>query len=124
MAREYRLLAWANFALLVAAVLKFIPIFISLAHGLTLTAEQIDAGLAADRAWALDLISDTPYLLMVWVLRSHGYNTEPVIACCCPGACREMTLPVNRVRRGRDSLRIIEIVPGYSRDKTDFTVRA
>ena len=66
MAREYRLLAWANFALLVAAVLKFIPIFISLAHGLTLTAEQIDAGLAADRAWALDLISDTPYLLMVW----------------------------------------------------------
>ena len=66
MARGYRLLAWANCALLVAAVLKFIPIFISLAHGLTLTAEQIDAGLATDRAWALDLISDTPYLLMVW----------------------------------------------------------
>ena len=66
MAKGYRLLAWANFALLVAAVLKFIPIFISLARGLTLTAEQIDAGLATDRAWALDLISDTPYLLMVW----------------------------------------------------------
>ena len=66
MAKGYRLLAWANFALLVAAVLKFIPIFISLAHGLTLTAEQIDAGLASDRAWALDLISDTPYLLVVW----------------------------------------------------------
>ena len=36
------------------------------ALSLTLTAEQIDAGLATDRAWALDLISDTPYLLMVW----------------------------------------------------------
>ena len=40
------MLAWANCALFVAAVLKFIPILISLAHGLTLTAEQIDAGLA------------------------------------------------------------------------------
>ena len=62
------MLAWANFALLVAAVLKFIPILISLAHGLVLTSEQIDAGLAADRSWALDLISDTPYLLLVWSL--------------------------------------------------------
>ena len=66
MGRAYRLLAWANFALMVAAVLKFIPILVSLAHGFALTTEQIDAGLGADRVWALDLISDTPYLLMVW----------------------------------------------------------
>ena len=68
MTNRYRLLGWANFALLAAAVLKFIPILISLAQGFELTAAQIDAGLATDRAWAMDLISDTPYLLLVWFL--------------------------------------------------------
>ena len=66
MGKGYRLLGWANFGLLVAAALKFIPLLLSLARGFTLTTEQIAAGLAADRAWALDLISDTPYLLIVW----------------------------------------------------------
>ena len=66
--RVWRGLAWANFALLVAAALKFIPIGISLAHGVTLSADQIASGLADERAWALDLISDTPYLLLVWIL--------------------------------------------------------
>ena len=64
----WRGLAWANFGLLMAAVLKFIPIGISLIHGATLSADQIARGLADERAWALDLISDTPYLLMVWIL--------------------------------------------------------
>lgn len=68
MTRRYRLLGWANFALLAAAVLKFIPILVSLAQGFELTTAQIEAGLAADRAWAMDLISDTPYLLLVWFL--------------------------------------------------------
>ena len=66
--RFWRGLAWANFGLLVAAALKFIPIGISLTHGMTLSADQIASGLADERAWALDLISDTPYLLLVWML--------------------------------------------------------
>ena len=66
--RFWRGLAWANFGLLVAAALKFIPIGISLTHGMRLSADQIASGLADERAWALDLISDTPYLLLVWVL--------------------------------------------------------
>ena len=66
--RFWRGLAWANFGLLVAAALKFIPIGISLTHGVTLSADQMARGLADERAWALDLISDTPYLLLVWVL--------------------------------------------------------
>ena len=66
--RFWRGLAWANFGLLVAAVLKFIPISISLTHGVTLRADQVASGLADERAWALDLISDTPYLLLVWML--------------------------------------------------------
>ena len=66
--RFWRGLAWANFSLLVAAALKFIPIAISLTHGATLSADQIASGLADERAWALDLISDTPYLLLVWIL--------------------------------------------------------
>ena len=66
--RVWRGLAWANFGLLIAAALKFIPIGISLTHGVTLSADQIASGLADERAWALDLISDTPYLLLVWVL--------------------------------------------------------
>ena len=66
--RFWRGLAWANFGLLVAAVLKFSPIGISLTHGVTLRADQVASGLADERAWALDLISDTPYLLLVWML--------------------------------------------------------
>ena len=66
--RFWRGLAWANFGLLVAAVLKFIPVGISLTHGVTLRADQVASGLADERAWALDLISDTPYLMLVWML--------------------------------------------------------
>ena len=66
--RIWRGLAWVNFGLLVAAALKFIPIGISLTHGVTLSADQIAGGLAHERAWALDLISDTPYLVLVWIL--------------------------------------------------------
>ena len=64
--KSAELLAWLNFGLVVAAVLKFIPILASYHHGITLSAEQIAAGLSDDRDWALDLISDTPYLLLVW----------------------------------------------------------
>ena len=74
--RWWHTLAWANFVLLFAAALKFIPIGISLTYGVHLTADQVANGLADERAWALDLISDTPYLLLVWtlvalVLRRH-----------------------------------------------------
>ena len=68
MPSRWAVLAWVNCALAVAAVLKFFPILVSMTHGLALTPEQHAAGLAEDRAWALDLISDTPYLLMVWAL--------------------------------------------------------
>ena len=66
--RWRRGLAWANFGLLAAAALKFIPIGISLTHGVILSAGQIASGLDDERAGALDLISDTPYLLLVWLL--------------------------------------------------------
>ena len=69
--RVWRGLAWVNFGLLVAAVLKFIPIGISLTHGVTLSTDQIASGFADERAWALDLISDTPYLLLVWILVAY-----------------------------------------------------
>ena len=68
MPSRWIIIAWANFALAVAAVLKFIPILVSLRHGLVLSPEQIDAGLGDERIWSLDLISDTPYLLCVWGL--------------------------------------------------------
>ena len=68
MPSRWVILAWANFALAVAAVLKFIPILVSLRHGLVLSPDQIDAGLGDERIWSLDLISDTPYLLCVWGL--------------------------------------------------------
>ena len=63
----YAILAWGNFALLAAAALKFIPIVISLTRGIHLSAAQVAIGLADERAWAMDLISDTPYLLLVWL---------------------------------------------------------
>ena len=63
----HRLLAWANFCLATAAVLKFIPIAISLTQGMQLTSAQLAEGLGEERAWALDLISDTPYLVVVWL---------------------------------------------------------
>jgi hypothetical protein len=70
--RRYRLwatlLAWANFILLIMAVMKFIPLMMSLSHGLDLAPEHIAKGLGHERAWALDLISDTPYLLTVWLM--------------------------------------------------------
>ena len=68
MSSRWVILAWANFALAVAAALKFIPILVSLRYGLVLTQEQIAAGLGDERVWSLDLISDTPYLLCVWGL--------------------------------------------------------
>ena len=64
----YAAVAWANFGLVVAAVLKFVPILLSFSHGIDLNAEQVESGLASDRAWAMDLISDTPYLVAVWLL--------------------------------------------------------
>ena len=61
------LIAWANFVLLMLAVMKFIPLMISLSYGIDLAPEHIARGLGHERAWALDLISDTPYLLTVWL---------------------------------------------------------
>ena len=61
-------LSWINFALLLAAVLKFIPLIYSYAQGVQLSPDHIAMGFAEERVWALDLISDTPYLLAVWLL--------------------------------------------------------
>jgi len=61
-------LSWINFGLLVAALLKFAPLILSYAHGADLSPDQIALGLGEQRTWALDLISDTPYLLAIWIL--------------------------------------------------------
>ena len=70
--RSHRLwvsfLAWANFILLIMAVMKFIPLAISISYGIDLAPEHVARGLGHERAWALDLISDTPYLLTVWLM--------------------------------------------------------
>ena len=62
------LLAWANFILLIMAVMKFIPLAISISYGIDLAPEHVARGLGHERAWALDLISDTPYLFTVWLM--------------------------------------------------------
>ena len=62
------LIAWANFVLLMLAMMKFIPLMISLSYGIELAPEHIARGLGHERAWAVDLISDTPYLITVWLL--------------------------------------------------------
>ena len=74
------MLAWANFGLGVAAVLKFIPIVVSLAQGLVLSPQQAAAGMADERAWALDLISDTPYLLMSGFGSPSGCGDRRVVS--------------------------------------------
>ena len=62
------LIAWTNFILLIMAVMKFIPLMMSLSYGFDLAPDQIAKGLGHERAWALELISDTPYLLTGWGL--------------------------------------------------------
>lgn len=63
------LMAWLNFALLVACALKFIPIVLWGLEDLGL----IDIGNlgfstpADQKNWALDLISDTHLILFVWL---------------------------------------------------------
>ena len=66
------LVAWLNFALLVACALKFIPIALWGLENLGL----IDIGNlgfstpADQKNWALDLISDTHLILFVWLCLS------------------------------------------------------
>ena len=64
-------LAWLNFALLLSVPLKFIPLLISLSHGLDLSHLEDAHPLHAQRAWALDLVSDTALILLVWYLLGH-----------------------------------------------------
>ena len=49
-------------------------LMMSLSYGLDLAPEQIAKGLGHERAWALDLISDTPYLLTVWLWWGGYYD--------------------------------------------------
>ena len=58
--RWRRGLSWANFGLLAAAALKFIPIGISLTHGVILSADQIASGVDDERAWALARFAEDP----------------------------------------------------------------
>ena len=88
MPSRWVILAWANFALAVAAVLKFIPILVSLRHGLVLSPEQIAAGLGDERLWSLDLISDTPYLCVCVGWSLCGCADRPEASGCCHGVTR------------------------------------
>ena len=64
--------AWFGFLLLVLAILKFLPLVYSLTHGWDLGHLPLEDPLRLQRAWALDLISDTGYPLLVW--RSSAIN--------------------------------------------------
>lgn len=64
-------LSWLNFALLVAAVLKFLPLLYSFSYGVDLRHLPTEDPRHLERAWALDLISDTGFLLLVWFLMGH-----------------------------------------------------
>ena len=64
-------LAWLNFGLLIAAGLKFLPLLYSLSHGFDLQYLPSDDARHLQRAWALDLVSDTGFLLLVWFLTGH-----------------------------------------------------
>ena len=54
-----------------AAVLKFLPLLYSLTHGFDLQYLPPDDVRHTERSWALDLVSDTGFLLLVWFLISQ-----------------------------------------------------
>ena len=70
------LVAWFNFSLAIAGLIKFLPLIYLLslsALGLPpdLFFEVADAGDSdhySDYGWSIDLISDTPLIMLVWVL--------------------------------------------------------
>ena len=55
-------LAWANFLLGLAGVLKFIPL------GLVALQSTLGAGSTIAWRWSLDLVSDTHWIFLVWVV--------------------------------------------------------
>ncbi len=62
------LVVWGNFALFVSVFAKLLPLAVSYSHGIKFTPEEIEAGLLEKRLWALDLVSDTFYVMVVWFL--------------------------------------------------------
>ena len=55
-------LAWANFLLGLAGVLKFIPL------GLVALQSTLGASSTIAWRWSLDLVSDTHWIFLVWVV--------------------------------------------------------
>ena len=64
----FELVVWGNFALLVSIFVKFLPLAVSYFYGIEFTPEELEAGLLEKRLWALDLVSDTFYVMAVWFL--------------------------------------------------------
>ena len=55
-------LAWANFLLGLAGVLKFIPL------GLVALQSTLGASSTIAWRWSLDLVSDTHWIFLVWIV--------------------------------------------------------
>ena len=55
-------LAWANFLLGLAGVLKFIPL------GLVALKSTLGASSTIAWRWSLDLVSDTHWIFLVWIV--------------------------------------------------------
>ena len=55
-------LAWANFLLGLAGILKFIPL------GLVALQSTLGASSTIAWRWSLDLVSDTHWIFLVWVV--------------------------------------------------------
>lgn len=66
--RFSNIMAWSNLLLLSAAVLKFVPLIYSFRPGLDLGTLPADDPLRMQRIWAIDLVSDTGYLLLIWFI--------------------------------------------------------
>lgn len=62
--------AWANFLLGVAGILKFIPL------GLVAIQGTLGANSTIAWRWSLDLVSDTQWIFLVWVVVLAGIRTK------------------------------------------------
>ncbi|MEL0152151.1 MAG: hypothetical protein VW779_02940 [Halieaceae bacterium] len=73
--------AWANFLLGLAGILKFIPL------GLVAVQSTLGANSTIAWRWSLDLISDTHWIFMVWIVVLAGIHFKSGRLLILPWRC-------------------------------------